>query len=147
MKSYEIVPLKSLGPIQIGVPRKVVHSLLGGCENSFLKSTYSTHPTDSWHEGSIQVFYCGTEPVVEYIEASRNEGFFVEYLGLSVFDTAALELANRFAQLAPFDPADPEHDYSYIFPRLELSLWRPTREDKFFSTIGLGRRGYFSDAA
>ena len=73
------------------------------------------------------------------------------YRGTDVFAQPAARLVELVAQDGPYDPDDPELGYSYIFPHLELALWRPVLpegeedpEGRYFSTIGVGRPGYFS---
>ena len=54
----------------------------------------------------------------------------------------------RFAE---YDPDDPEVGYSYIYPDLDLSVWRSTMpegqeddEGRFFRSVGVGRAGYYA---
>lgn len=45
------------------------------------------------------------------------------------------------------DTTDPELGYSYTFPKLELSFWRPDNDDEetpYCATVGLGRAGYYA---
>ncbi|WP_244170753.1 hypothetical protein [Xanthomonas citri] len=61
--------------------------------------------------------------------------------------TPASRLVEKFLTVTPFDPFDKELGYSYVFPALELALWRPDMEEpqgKYFSTVGIGCVGYFS---
>jgi len=147
MKMYEVIPLKSIGPVLLGMPRDVVHSALGSSPDSFRKTQASPYPTDAWHNGSFQVSYSGSEPTVDYVELSQSHDFSVFIADLSVFGTPTIELVKRIEQIAPIDATDPEYGYSFIFPALELSLWRPALEDLLFSTIGVGRLGYYTNAA
>jgi hypothetical protein len=78
----------------------------------------------------------------------------VTYKGISVFETEAEELIRLIALDTPYNGGDPELGYSFVFPRLELSLWRPVipesiddENGKYFSTIGIGRKGYYSNGA
>ena len=59
------------------------------------------------------------------------------------FEMPADELVAFITRLAAFDSSDFELGYSYIFPNLELSVWRPDKEQPYFSTIGIGCRGYY----
>lgn len=76
------------------------------------------------------------------------------YRGIDVFLTPADEVVSRISRDAPFDPEHPEPGHTYIFPRLDLSLWRPTRPGtaegeagRGFSTIGVGIPGYYGGRA
>jgi hypothetical protein len=149
MKTFEAVPLHNVGPIAFGMPRSEVRALLGAHTGNFLKEPASMQPVDAWHNNAFQVFYDSKE-AVEYIELSRTKDFSVACLGMPVFNTSAALLIEHIMQRAAVDTTDPEHGYSYIFPSLELSLWRPATEGaeaSHFSTIGFGRRGYYSNAA
>jgi hypothetical protein len=53
---------------------------------------------------------------------------------------------------AAYDPTEPELGHAYIFPDLDLSLWRPVLpespedlEAREFSTIGFGMAGDYGD--
>ncbi|MGV7197861.1 hypothetical protein [Xanthomonas euvesicatoria] len=95
----------------------------------------------------VSGFLWGIEPSVEFIELSANCGFEVLCLGQRVFSTPASRLVEKFLAVTPFDPFDKELGYSYVFPELELALWRPDMEEpqgEYFSTVGIGCVGYFS---
>jgi hypothetical protein len=147
MKSYEVIPLQGVGPVFLGMTRDEVHAALGDQFQTFRKAPTASHSTDAWHDNAFQVFYGGSAPIVEYIELSRSQKFTVSLLGLSVFDTEAPELLSGIQAHATADAANPEQGFSYIFPDLELSVWRPGLQDTRFATIGIGRLGYYSNAA
>lgn len=111
----------------------------------------ATQRVDAYHNNSFQVFF-DEQDTVEYIELSREESSFVTlYKGRDVFALLAEDLVALIAQDAAFDPNDWELGYSYVFPDLELAVWRPVLPEntddlngRSFSTIGVGRLGYFS---
>ena len=149
MKNFEVIPLQGVLPVALGMTRGQVHSELGRCTSSFQKTPASVQPTDAWFNNSFQVFYAADE-TVKYIELSSNKGFAVSCMGVSVFNTQVTSLIEHFEQHAEVDTSDPEHGFSFIFPSLELSLWRPEIEGRralYFSTIGIGRLGCYSNAA
>ena len=146
MKNYKVVPLKGVDPILLGMSRDEVHAVLGDQFESFTKVPNAQHPTDAWHENAFQVFYGGALPTVEYIELSSSDSFAVHLFGQSVFDLSAPDLVNCIQTHAAVDSSDPELGFSYIFPTLELSVWRPTQQDLHFATIGIGEAGYYSAA-
>lgn len=121
-----------------------VHRAMPSERVSFRKTPASAHETDAWYGNGFQVFYGGREPSVEFIEVSADRDYVVRYDGVEVFATPADELVKIIAAEARFDESDPELGYSYLFPALELALWRPTRDQPYFSTIGVGIAGYFS---
>jgi len=139
-----------VGAIRFGMSRTAVHEALGKPIRSFKKSPTSPHPTDSWHDSGFQVFYAGTDPLVNFIELSGISGFEAVCFGHEVFSTPASKLVDLFTVHAEYDAADPELGYSYVFPSIELALWRPVQEEPeglYFSTIGIGVHGYFSAAS
>lgn len=149
MKSIEVIPLVGAGSVRLGMSRLEVHKALGQPVCSFMKVPTSLHPTDAWHSNGFQVFYAGIEPAVEFIELSAGCGFEATCFNHSIFATPAATLVQRFTTHAAFDAADAELGCSYVFPSLELALWRPTEvepEGQFFSSIGIGVRGYFAGA-
>jgi hypothetical protein len=149
MKTYEAIPLHGVGPVALGMARSQVHGQLSTCTSSFHKVPVSAQPADAWYNNAFQVFYDPNE-TVEYIELSRTKDFSVACLGVSVFNTPVISLIEHFMQFSAVDTSDPEYGYSFIFASLELSLWRPVREGSeatYFSAIGVGRRGYYGNAA
>lgn len=149
---YHIIPHVGVGPVVLGMRREEVLAKMGAPRHTFRKTPGSRHETDAFEEGhGFQVFYGGDHPTVEYVELSRDGGFVAHYDGLDVFAIEADELVRHISEHAPFDPSDSELGYSYVFPSLDLSLWRPVipgspddPDGRKFSTIGVGIRGYYS---
>lgn len=130
------------------MPRDLVCATLGEPSSSLKKIAGARHPTDVWFNDCLRIFYGGEQPTTEYIEVSAGPGVEVRCLGYSVFSTPAQELVKLLEGHAALDPSDSELGHSYVFPALELSFWRPTLKEpecKYFSTIGIGIRGYYSD--
>jgi hypothetical protein len=149
---YEAIPHLGVGPVKLGMAREEVRRVMPRPHESFLKVPDSKHETDAFHDGGFQVFYTGEAPLVEYIELSRDSGFRVLYKGLDVFATAVDQVLAHVTGDAPFDPANPVLGYAYIFPELDLSLWRPVLPEspddpqgREFATMGLGVPGYYGD--
>ena len=151
MKDYNVQPLVGIGPVRLGMSRDEVHFAMHARETPFRKGATVTPLTDAFHQSAFQVFYARHAPIVEYIELSRDADFRVLYRGLDVFATLADEIAAFIARDASYNREGREFPYSYIFHELQLSLWRPVlpKDDesgRFFSTIGIGRKGYYNDA-
>jgi hypothetical protein len=147
MPHFVVEPLVGVGPVRLGAARGAVIAALGQPRSTFRKTSDSQHPTDAWFESGFQIFYTGAEPVVEYIELSHESGFTAALLGRPVFTTPALDLISHIEHVASFDPGNFELGYSYIFPSIELSLWRPVvewPEGRFFHTVGIGAVGCYS---
>jgi len=149
---FDIKQLVGIGPVRLGMSCEEVRKAMGVVPNVFRKSQKSQQTTDAFHNNGFQVFYTGEHPTVEYIELSRDCEFSVFIDGIDVFSTPANELIMKLTQKSNFDQNDPELGYSYVFPEWELALWRPVvpendndNDGRYFSTIGIGIRGYFSE--
>jgi len=143
MLRFDLLPLESAGPIKLGIPRHEVASILGLPSKSFKKLATSKHPTDAFLDSCLQVFYKGDDPIVDYIEFSRSPQLSVVYKGIDLFQIPAKEMIRRMKDEGDFD-CDSEGDpRSLLFPDLSLSFWRPTADDLYFRTIGLGGVGYY----
>ena len=151
MKDYNVQPLVGIGPVRLGMSRDEVHYAMHAAPTPFRKDATVAPLTDAFHQSAFQVFYAGDPPIVEYIELSRDADFRALYGGLDVFATPADEIAAFISRHASYNQEGREFPYSYIFHELQLSLWRPvaSKDDesgRFFSTIGIGRKGYYDDA-
>ena len=147
MKNFVVVPMLGVDPVRLGMSRAQVHSALGVPEESFKKVSGSKYPTDAWFECGFQVFYSDADFTVNYIELSKDSNFNAALFGMDVFSTPTEELIARVQTRAALDESDPELGFSYIFPTLELSFWRPVPEEpegRFFSTVGVGAQGTYS---
>jgi hypothetical protein len=147
---YEIVPNVGIGPVRLGASRDDVRAGMGTMPRRFMKTSQSEHPTEAW--GGFHVYYRGSSPTVEFIEVARSNEFVALYEGVDVHRTKAEELVAYISRDTPFDGRNRDLGYSYVFPAIELSLWReamPESADdpdgQFFEAVGLGIRGYFSN--
>jgi hypothetical protein len=145
---YKVIPLKAIGPILLGMSREESRSAMGIQPDTFRKADSATL-TDAYDHQGFHVYFDKDERV-EYIEVfpSRMPAM---YKGVSVFETKADDLVAVISKDAQYDKDDPELGFSYVFPELELSLWRsmiPESEDdseyEYFSSLGIGRKGYYS---
>lgn len=153
MRDYTVQPFVGVGPVRLGMSRDEVRSAMPEPSEPFRKGLTSRHETDAFHQNAFQVFYDGEPPTVEYIELSRSSVLRAVYRDLDVFATPADEVVTYISRDSGFDQSDPEIPYSYLFRGLQLSLWRPTipasdkdTEGRFFSTIGIGKSGYYDVA-
>jgi hypothetical protein len=148
LPAYEVVPLKSVGPVHLGMTRHEARSAMNSPFESYLKSLDDISLADAFHESCFQVFYDENDRV-EYIELSKG-GVKALYKGISVFEEEAVEVLGMVHQDAAYDGNDPEVGYGYIFPALEMSLGRMCRpeddinESRYICTIGIGKQGYYS---
>ena len=106
---------------------------------------------DAYHGNAFQLFFDENERV-EYIELWKSPELSVNYKGIDIFRLRAEDLVGLISRDAPFDANQPELGFSYVFPLLEMSVWRPTIPDPedgnsewtTFATVGVGRKGYYS---
>jgi hypothetical protein len=152
MSDYVVMPLVGVGPVRLGMAREAVLEAMQLPTRSFRKRKSSPHVTDAFHDAGFQVFYAGEKPQVEYIELSRGAGLRALLYELDVFAVPAEEVAETISRQAPYDPKWREFPYAYLFRSLQLSLWRPVlpsspsdAEGRYFSTIGIGVKGYYDD--
>jgi|SRR5471030_1445913 len=140
--NFEISARAGVGPILFGMGRDDVRNLLG--EPGWVK----TH-REEYLQGFI-VHYDVAQSV-EFIELANSELFNATFHGTNLHKTIAEEALSFVCQFSTFDDADTELGYSYIFPFLELSLWRSVipessqdPDGKYFEAIGVGKAGYYS---
>ncbi len=149
MIHFEIHPLEGIGPIKLGMWRHEVHKVFDAPFHSFKKRDNDL--VDAFFNNTFQIFYDASGQYVDYIELSSNPEVAAIYKGKNVFTLYADELISLITHETSFDPDNPELGYSFIFPELELACWRPIipessndEEGKYFSTVGIGSKGYFS---
>src|SRR5262245_59677654 len=121
MQVYEIVPHVGIGPVRLGASREEVRAAIGSAP--FIWRRFNVDE-NHWHQSSLQVHYEGQSQTVESIEVARSDEFVAVYKGIDVHRTTADELVAHVSRDTPFDDSDRELGYSYLFPAIELSLWR-----------------------
>lgn len=152
MPDYIVEPFVGVGPVRLGMSRDEVCGAMRQPPRQLRKGAPSGPVIDAFHQCAFQVFYTGEQATVEFIELSRDGDFRAFYRELDVFSTPADEVVAFISRDARYDEAAREFPYSYIFRGLQLSLWRPVvpesnmeNQGRYFSTIGVGRKGYFDD--
>jgi hypothetical protein len=133
--------------------RRDVRSLMPRTRESFRKGEDSEHEMDVFHRSGFQVHYGGDDELVEFVELFRDSGFKAIYRDMNVFAEPADAVIAHVSESAKYDKKDPEMGCSYVFRKLEMSLWRPFEAESpdevegwFFNTVGVGAKGYFSRA-
>jgi hypothetical protein len=121
---YEVIPLKGVGSVLLGMSREQSRAAMGVLPVTFRKGSDDRALTDAYDEAKFQVFL-DEKDTVEYIELSAVSTTPTIYKGIPVFETQADELIEIISCDAAYDEKDPELGYSYVFPLLELSVWRP----------------------
>jgi hypothetical protein len=149
---YSLEPLVGVRPILLGMTRAESREHMAAKPVSFKKAP-NMPDVDAYHGNAFQLFFDENDRV-EYIELSKSPDLSVNYKGSDVFGLSANDLVALVSRDAPFDPNAREIGYSYIFPLLEMSVWRPTipepedvnPEWTTFAAVGVGRKGDYSKA-
>ncbi len=134
-----------IGDIEFGMSRSRVHQVL--------KTSLSQEDkTDYFFNNCLRIDYAESDETVEYIEASNCPEMIVLFDEINVFSTLAEDLIKIISKKYLLDENDPELGYSYIFPEIDLSFWRSVTPEQhydseglYFSSIGLGKAGYYSE--
>jgi hypothetical protein len=144
MKTFDIVPHRGIGPITFGMTRDEVRDILGPPEH--------TQDERDWFLKGFGVDFDDTA-VVEFIELANSPEFVGLYRGKSLHEMDADDAVAFVALDSPFDQDLPDLGHSYVFPELQLSLWRPTvpapgqspddPDGRRFHAVGVARVGYF----
>lgn len=137
--------------MRLGSTRAESRTAMGLQPHTFRKFRSDAFDTDAYYQSSFQVYFDSAERV-EYIELSRGQSSFgARYKGVDVFASRTDDVIALITRDAVVDESNPEFPYSYVFPSLELALWRSSLPDApddvsghYFDTIGIGRSGYFS---
>jgi hypothetical protein len=87
-----IAPLLGVGGVGFGTKRATAIARLGSPPRSFKRTSFSSHPIDSWFDGCMQVSYIGDLPIVEFIELAHGPAVEVLLWGIPVFDISSGEL-------------------------------------------------------
>jgi len=141
---FQIEPGIGVGPVKLGMSKDAVHAALGIPKSS-----------RDGREGFLDGFFVDFDDAgfVEFIELAKSGDFTALFEGVSLHDLAADEAVQFVSRFDQFSNNNREHGYSFIFPKLQMSLWRGTipEEDqdendpdgRYFEAIGVAVSGYF----
>jgi len=140
-----IVPHQGVGPVRFGMAREDVQRELGPPRGPEVRGGHC------FWEGLFVHFDANGR--VEFIELANNARFRALFDGVCLHEVPAEEAIRVVARHGSYDENDPELGYTYVFPELQLSLWRPTRPEpgqapddiggRYFAAVGIGAAGYF----
>lgn len=142
MKRFEIVPRVGVGPITIGMAKAEVHTIFGSPEFEWANRA-----------GYLGGFFINFSDIgqVEFIELAKSDKFVATFLGQDLHRLEAQGAVDFVSAHAAYDEKDPELGYGYVFPELQMSLWRSAMPDddseidgRYFDTVGIGCDGYYS---
>ena len=144
MKEFEIEPKVGVGPIRLGMTREEVREQLGDPDDA----------TDQreWYLEDMAIDF-DKSGHAEFIELAASERFRVIFQGKDLHELEADDAVAHLRAIAEYDENDPELGCSFVFPALQLCLWRPMipfdgqDEDdptgRRFEAIGVAGEGYF----
>lgn len=144
MLEFAIIPHHGVGPIHLGMIRSAVHAQFG--EPEFVTR-------DRTREAFLRGFLVDfdKEDHVEFIELAKSMHFRAVFEGKCLHDLPADDAVAFVSQFAAYDANRRELGHMYIFPALQLSLWRGTvadpddeRQGRYFEAVGVAVDGYFS---
>ena len=130
-----------VGPIKFGMSKSKVVELFGipDIERESRLSYMSGFMIDFDHSN-----------YVEFIELANCNSFSATYQGQNLHSITAFEAIKHVSKFDNFDENDPELGYSYVFKKLQLSLWRATvpkneldQDGKYFEAVAIGIANYF----
>lgn len=164
---FDLQPHIGAGDIKLGMTRAATRNILGIPEYSSKKSimdygdiSIPVPAKDGYFHNGLQITFDDNN-TADFIEFyGRNAPSIEVYLrDVEIFKTPAQELIRKIfsATGAEYDSADNEIPYSYVFPSIDLAIWRQvipdqdelseaiphTDEGKYFWTIGIGVKGYY----
>ncbi|MGJ8638269.1 MAG: hypothetical protein ACSHYA_02655 [Opitutaceae bacterium] len=140
---FEIIPLKRIGPIQLGVTRDELRSEL---ESSGLSLSSEEKNMDYFEDNAIQVEY--TKGTVSFIGVAADESIELIYMDTDLFDIDSME---AFKLIERGEQGTHEYvDTEFLFPDQIMTLWEAdTQYDekgnesrKVWGQIGLGDSRY-----
>ncbi|RRJ61770.1 hypothetical protein EHV15_01350 [Paenibacillus oralis] len=116
MDNLNIIPGQSIGDIKLGMTKTQAENAIKSHADLFAKIEYDSNDKIHFIE-------------IGYGEADRYRCL---YRDIDLFNTKVTELVEILDQVSPYDRNDSELGYTYNFPEMGLSLWRPvilTEED------------------
>jgi hypothetical protein len=148
MFAFFIEPLVGVGPIKFGQTRSEVRAVMSGLGQS--QTRLRSPKTDCFFGSALQVSY-DQEERVEFIESAPSDAFQFLFHGEALHEMPAEDAVRFVSEFADYDSGPAAKGYSYIFPALQLALWRgvlpsPDPEElrgRFFESVAVGRAGYF----
>ncbi len=143
MNEYEIIPNVGVGPIKLGMTREEVEMNFGQPEDK--------QENRHWFNDGFAIDF-NDNGKVEFIELAKSQRFKGIFKGKCLHDLPAEEAVSVVYQYDSYNENDPDLGYSYVFLKLQLSLWRGTitesNEDgggRFFEAVSIAEDGYFTE--
>ena len=140
--SYVVEPHRGVGPVRFGMTRAEARAVMPAVPTAFGRGPGET-AVDAWHDFVLQVFY-DADDRVEYVEVERDESLQAVLYGEAVLRLPVDRALAHVCRHGDDQPEDDELPYAYVFPALDLALWRPhdgEEDSGCFASLGVARRG------
>ena len=141
MLEFNVIPHRSIGPIELGMPRQQIRALLGepsAVQVAHEKWGIQFPDKDSFYNNAFQVSY-DSDLNADFIEASADSAFRVTFDGIPVHDSEPSLVVNAISKHASVDREEREYPLNMWFPDLHLNLYREHSEHDKFDTIGISK--------
>tara|TARA_R110001592_G_scaffold341938_2_gene631382 strand:- start:296 stop:805 length:510 start_codon:yes stop_codon:yes gene_type:complete len=164
---FKIEPHIGAGDLKFGMSRDEIQQILGTPEHTSKQMimdygdfSISIPAKDGYFKNELQISFDDNNKA-NFIEFTGKDSEFTEVFlkDIEVFKTPAFELIQKISNStsSEFDNEDDEIPYSYVFPSIDLAVWRQvipkqdeqkeeiseSDEGKYFWTIGIGIKGYY----
>ena len=164
---FDLIPHVGASIIKLGMSREEIRSTLGKPEHSTEKSVFQFEEVaiqrpamDGYFNSELQITF-DDRGMADFIEFSGRGAKHTKVFlsGVDVFHTPAPDLIRTISAITKteFDKDEEEMPYTYVFPDVDLGVWRqvvadqyedenqiPESDDgKYFWTIGIGVKGYY----
>lgn len=140
--AYVVEPHGGVGPVRFSMSRAEVRTAMFAVPTAFGRGT-SDSPVDAWHDFVLQVFY-DADDRVEYIEVERDEALQPVLYGQPVLTLSIDRALAHVCRHGDDQPDGDELPYAFVFPALDLALWRPHAGEEdaaCFAALGVAREG------
>lgn len=137
-----LVPLQGLAGLRLGASRKETHAAAAALGSEVTTAKKGRKEIEKLFGGALHLHYAKGR--LEAIECWRDDAIAVTLDGADVLRGAAAVTLRAFEALSPLAEAT-ERETSYMFPELSIGLWRPRPSDPTFSSVLVGRPGYYLD--
>jgi hypothetical protein len=141
MLVFDVIPHKSIGPIELGMTRQRIRELLG--EPSAVQAAHEKWgiqfpDKDYFYNNAFQVSY-DADLIADFIEAAADSAYSVTFDGIPVHDSEPTVVVDAISKHASVDQNEREYPLNLWFPDINLNLYREHSELDKFDTIGIGR--------
>jgi hypothetical protein len=140
-RAFTIQPHQGAFPLTLGMSRPEVHELLG-------KPGSVSRNIEWFFENGLQIEYKQGRTV--FIQVSRGCGLTARYKGVDLLKLPATKAVALVSKEADYDGEHWELGYTYRFPKLALTLWRPVMPSnskdpngRYFDTVAVAVEGYW----